>query len=131
MLLHANPYYQGFLGYTSSAVEAVLGVPQFMLNYKRQNTSGLSIALIFIWLGGDLYKLQYYVSHGSPLALQGCALFQILTDLAILSQFALYRDVSNCDKKPVDNKVSNEEKEENDASAQNLLQDEKSKTSTN
>ncbi len=34
--------YQGFLGLTSSAVEAVLGVPQFLLNYRRQNTEGLT-----------------------------------------------------------------------------------------
>jgi solute carrier family 66, member 2 len=92
VFFHASPIYQAILAYTSSAVEAGLGVPQFMLNYKRQNTSGLSIALILIWLGGDLYKLQYYVTHGSPLALQGCAMFQILTDLCILCQFAIYRD---------------------------------------
>ena len=36
------PMYQNFLGLTSSAVEAVLGVPQFLLNYRRQNTEGLT-----------------------------------------------------------------------------------------
>jgi len=35
VLLHQNPAYQAFLGYTSSGVEAVLGVPQFLLNYRR------------------------------------------------------------------------------------------------
>lgn len=69
VVLHQNPLYQAFLAYTSSGVEAVLGVPQFILNYRRQNTSGLSIMLILIWLGGDLYKLSYYVAHASPLAL--------------------------------------------------------------
>ena len=34
--------YQSFLGLTSSAVEAGLGVPQFLLNYRRQNTDGLT-----------------------------------------------------------------------------------------
>ena len=29
------PVYQVFLGLTSSAVEAGLGVPQFLLNYRR------------------------------------------------------------------------------------------------
>jgi hypothetical protein len=37
-----NHLYQGFLGLTSSAVEAGLGVPQFLLNYRRQNTDGLT-----------------------------------------------------------------------------------------
>jgi hypothetical protein len=36
------PAYQVFLGLTSSAVEAGLGVPQFLLNYRRQNTEGLT-----------------------------------------------------------------------------------------
>jgi len=37
-----NPLYQGLLGFSSAGVEALLGTPQFMLNYRRQNTSGLS-----------------------------------------------------------------------------------------
>lgn len=34
--------YQTSLGYLSSAVEALLGVSQFCLNYERKSTSGLS-----------------------------------------------------------------------------------------
>jgi hypothetical protein len=34
--------YQTFLGLASAGVEALLGAPQFILNYQRQNTSGLS-----------------------------------------------------------------------------------------
>jgi solute carrier family 66, member 2 len=83
--------YQTFLGLLSSGVEAMLGAPQFLLNYQRQNTSGLSIVLILIWLTGDLYKLSYYMGNHSPVALQACASFQILTDLMILGQFAVYR----------------------------------------
>ena len=44
-----------------------------------------------IWLGGDLYKLSYYMANLSPLALRACASFQIFMDLCILAQFALYR----------------------------------------
>jgi hypothetical protein len=47
--------------------------------------------LIFIWLGGDLYKLSYYVANQSPFALRACASFQIFMDLCILAQFGLYR----------------------------------------
>ena len=47
--------------------------------------------LIFIWLGGDCYKLSYYLANLSPLALRVCASFQIFTDLCILSQFVIYR----------------------------------------
>jgi solute carrier family 66, member 2 len=90
-IFHNNTCFQSLLGYTSSGVEAILGVPQLLLNYRRHNTSGLSIMLIFIWLGGDLYKLTYYNAHESPLALQLCAGFQIFIDFCILGQFALYR----------------------------------------
>ena len=33
--------YQNAIGFLSAAIEATLGVPQFLLNYKRKNTSGL------------------------------------------------------------------------------------------
>lgn len=48
---------------------------------------------------GDLYKLSYYVSNSSPIALQACASFQIFTDICILSQFAIYRNASEKDVK--------------------------------
>ena len=34
--------FQFVLGILSAAIEALLGVPQFILNFKRKNTSGLS-----------------------------------------------------------------------------------------
>jgi len=40
--LRSNPTYQALLGFSSAGVEALLGAPQFLLNYQRQNTSGLS-----------------------------------------------------------------------------------------
>jgi hypothetical protein len=61
--------------------------------------------LIFIWLTGDLYKLSYYMGNQSPLALQACASFQILTDLLILAQFAVYRK-NKGDSKPLYEPVS-------------------------
>lgn len=84
IFLGENRTYQTMLGLLSSGVEAMLGAPQFLLNYQRQNTSGLSIVLILIWLWGDVYKLSYYIGNSSPVALQACSSFQILTDLLIL-----------------------------------------------
>jgi hypothetical protein len=42
LFLGDNLAYQSFLGMASGGVEGLLGVPQFYLNFKRQNTSGLS-----------------------------------------------------------------------------------------
>lgn len=44
-----------------------------------------------MWFFGDLYKMSYYQSTGSPLQLVLCALFQCTTDCAILAQFWIYR----------------------------------------
>ena len=41
-IFHASLLFQHIIAFASSGVEACLGVPQFILNYKRQNTSGLA-----------------------------------------------------------------------------------------
>jgi len=73
-----------FIGTLSSAIEALLAVPQFYLNFVRKNTSGLSLMLIIMWCFGDLYKLNYYVFSESPFPLIACSVFQVCTDTAIL-----------------------------------------------
>ena len=55
------------MGSMSSLIEAMLGIPQFYLNYKKKNTEGLAPLLIMMWLFGDFYKLTYYYSYDSPL----------------------------------------------------------------
>lgn len=41
LIFGENALYQSVIGFSSGAIEAMLGVPQFLLNYKRKNTSGL------------------------------------------------------------------------------------------
>ena len=48
--------------------------------------------MIGMWLFGDLFKLYYYNSTESPLALILCSFFQCSTDCAILTQFWVYRE---------------------------------------
>lgn len=116
IFLGENRTYQTMLGLLSSGVEAMLGAPQFLLNYQRQNTSGLSIVLILIWLWGDVYKLSYYIGNSSPVALQACSSFQILTDLLILGQFALYRR-NTSEVKPIYEPMAAKEGPEADTTA--------------
>jgi hypothetical protein len=63
------------LGTASAAIEAMLGVPQFKLNWERQHTVGLSKVLIGMWLAGDLYKMFFYNATDAPLQLKACAAF--------------------------------------------------------
>jgi len=79
------------IGMLSSGIEALLGVPQFWLNFGKKNTAGLSISLIVLWLFGDLYKMSYYQQTEAPTQLLLCAVFQVCTDISILSQFWVYR----------------------------------------
>lgn len=41
-ILHSNVVFQHLIAFLSSSIEALLGIPQFLLNYRRQNTSGLA-----------------------------------------------------------------------------------------
>jgi uncharacterized protein with PQ loop repeat len=77
-------FYIELLGTLSSLIEAMLGVPQFYLNYTRKNTKGLAPMLIFIWLFGDLFKLSYYYGNKIPLQLMICSGIQVVIDLLIL-----------------------------------------------
>ena len=70
-----SPLYIGTLGTLSSIIEAMLGIPQFYLNWQRKNTEGLAPLLIMMWMFGDFYKLTYYYSYKSPLQLILCSLF--------------------------------------------------------
>jgi hypothetical protein len=63
------------IGMLSSGTEALLGVPQFWLNFGRKNTCGLSVTLIFMWLFGDMYKMFYYNSTMAPTQLLMCSVF--------------------------------------------------------
>lgn len=85
ILMSENAYFIGTLGTLSSVVEAMLGIPQFYLNFKKKNTEGLAPVLIMMWLFGDFYKLTYYISFNSPLQLILCSVFQICTDVSIMA----------------------------------------------
>jgi hypothetical protein len=90
-MFEGHELYVWALGMSSSGVEALLGCPQYKLNYERQHTKGLAIVLILMWLLGDIYKLSYYSGSGAPIQLLACAAFQVITDVAILTQFWFYR----------------------------------------
>lgn len=84
-LFQEDKQYAILLGFLSSFIEAMLGVPQFYLNFTRRNTFGLSITLILMWLFGDLFKLYYYGLNEGPVELVLCSVFQVCIDLSIIS----------------------------------------------
>jgi len=74
-----------------------------MKNYERKSTEGLqyfsllnpnSLNFILIWVIGDFLKTSYYYILQAPIQLFASAIFQLLIDLLILSQFWFYKENS-------------------------------------
>ena len=68
-------YFAGILGALSSFIEALLGLPQLLLNFQKKSTHGLAFLLIAMWTWGDFYKLLYYISIEGPIQLICCSVF--------------------------------------------------------
>jgi hypothetical protein len=43
------------------SVEALLGFPQMLSNYKTKSVEGLSLAMIGSWVIGDAFKTTYFI----------------------------------------------------------------------
>lgn len=84
-------YFAGLLGILSSMIEALLGLPQLLLNFQKKSTHGLAFLLIAMWTWGDFYKFMYYISIEGPTQLICCSVFQLSVDVGIMSQFWIYR----------------------------------------
>ncbi|CAI4225743.1 unnamed protein product [Auanema sp. JU1783] len=84
-------WYVEALGMVSLLVEATLGAPQLIRNFKRKSTTGMSIPMVLAWLCGDLAKTGYFVATDSPKQFWVCAILQITIDILILGQVFVYR----------------------------------------
>lgn len=84
-------FYSSLLGYMALGLEACLGLPQVLKNYRQKNTEGLSAILIATWVFGDIGKVIYFSIQGSPTPFIACGVLQICFDLVIVAQTRLYR----------------------------------------
>ncbi|GAM22236.1 hypothetical protein SAMD00019534_054110, partial [Acytostelium subglobosum LB1] len=85
-----TPWFFEALGSLSLAIEAMLGVPQLIQNYKKHSTKGLSAFLIGTWFVGDFAKTLYFYFSDAPSQFIYCGLFQLLVDVAITFQMMTY-----------------------------------------
>jgi len=88
--LGQNPIFIEAVGYASVLIEACLGLPQLISNFKNKSTAGLSIGLIFTWFFGDCTKIYYYIQKNQPLQFTMCGALQLMSDIAILGQIYVY-----------------------------------------
>ena len=82
-------YYES-LGALSAAVEALIGVPQFVSNFKNKSTGSLSVGMILSWFFGDAFKTFYFISNNQPIQFICCGIFQLLVDILIIMQIIYY-----------------------------------------
>lgn len=115
-LLIDIPLFVESIGLLALLTEAMLGLPQFIRNFRNKSTEGMrydcqkfpsycktdswyqieifyfSIAMVVMWTMGDTFKTCYFVQRSAPVQFQICGVLQICIDLAILAQVHLYRN---------------------------------------
>lgn len=95
-----STWYFEIVGAIALTIEASLGMPQALKNFKQKSTEGLSNILIISWLFGDIGKCLYFWYISAPFQFMACGLFQISMDLFILGQIMFYLRTSGGVDKP-------------------------------
>lgn len=103
LLWLSEAWFVSLMGALSLSTEATLGLPQVYQN--RKGTAGLSHALIWSWLIGDLGKTCYFLYLNAPLQFTLCGLFQIAVDGIIFYQIS-HDSTSNFKPSPSSSSLS-------------------------
>jgi len=107
LLLH-NMVYIEIIGFLAVFVEALLGMPQFIRNFRLKSTEGMSVKMVnlsfrlnsqlysfgyfqvLLWASGDIFKTVYFIVRSAPKQFWLCGILQISIDIAILCQVIFY-----------------------------------------
>lgn len=89
------------IGFLAVFTEAALGIPQFYRNFCNKSTEGMNKSMVMMWLSGDLFKTQYFITRSAPVQFSICGALQVLIDIAILVQIWAYSTNSS----PIKSKV--------------------------
>uniref|UniRef100_A0A182NTA9 PQ-loop repeat-containing protein 1 n=1 Tax=Anopheles dirus TaxID=7168 RepID=A0A182NTA9_9DIPT len=100
-LMLSVTWFMETIGFLAVFTEAMLGLPQFVRNYKNKSTHGMSICMVIMWTAGDMFKTGYFLLRDAPTQFWICGTLQVSLDLAILLQVYLYRNVNNNNKNSI------------------------------
>lgn len=89
-LFCGSPLFVETVGFLAVFVEACLGVPQFLKNYKNGSTRGMNLTMVCMWTVGDCFKTSYFLLREAPFQFVLCGALQIMVDISILSQVWFY-----------------------------------------
>ena len=86
----SNKKHTEFIGFLSTSIEVVLGVPQLINNCQRKDVDTLSLIMLMTWIFGDLFKTVYYLVTKCPLQFTLCGYIQMFIDLILIGQIWYY-----------------------------------------
>lgn len=86
-----NKIFLETLGYISTAIDVLLGLPQIYTNYKLKNSQSLSTLMIASFLFGDSFRTYYYIITKSPFQFLLCGILQISINIIIMLQIIYYK----------------------------------------
>ncbi|CAG8694438.1 4512_t:CDS:2, partial [Racocetra persica] len=96
--------YSRVVGFISLACWICVTIPQLYENYKRKSGSSVSLALIYIWIMGELLDLIGAILQNLLLTVILVALYNALIDISLLLQTYYYRSRKTPDVAESDNK---------------------------
>ncbi|XP_043563443.1 solute carrier family 66 member 2 [Chiloscyllium plagiosum] len=89
-LLIDSELYVESLGFSAVLIEAMLGMPQLLQNFKNKSTAGMSVKMVLLWTLGDIFKTTYFIINATPVQFWICGTVQICIDIAIFFQVFIY-----------------------------------------
>lgn len=78
------------VGFMAVFIEAMLGSPQFMRNFKSKSTQGMSIQMVLMWLAGDMFKTGYFIIREAPAQFWLCGTLQVSVE-SFSRQFQFFK----------------------------------------
>ncbi|KER24360.1 hypothetical protein T265_07962 [Opisthorchis viverrini] len=89
-LLSSSPVFVQLLGFVALFIEALLGLPQLLKNYRNKSTKGMSLMMVALWTVGDVGKSVFFMLEGAPFVFPLCGWFQVTLDCFIFGQYVYY-----------------------------------------
>ncbi|KRW99148.1 hypothetical protein PPERSA_07391 [Pseudocohnilembus persalinus] len=90
-MFNQSTFYVEMLGAFSALIEATLGLPQLIKNFKNKKAHGVSYALIGSWFLGDAFKTFYFILKKQPMQFIICGIAQLCVDIMIILQIKFYQ----------------------------------------
>lgn len=85
-----NMIYMNLLGAISIGIDAVMTIPQIIINYKLKSGDALSVIMIVTWIMGEAFKTVYYIVTKVPIQFIAGGIIQVFLNFTILFQIFYY-----------------------------------------